>query len=67
MSLSPYADDVLPEYVRAEKTGRDRGACYEYYKDCKKSLYSTVTENKYRWVAWDIGVRLSCSAPVITL
>lgn len=48
VSLTPYADDVLPEYMTAEKAGKERGACWQYRKECKHSLFSTVTENKYR-------------------
>lgn len=36
--MSPYSD-LLHEYVEAENTGREKGECFPYYKDCSKSLF----------------------------
>ena len=42
-SKSPYWKK-LTDYIGAEQVGRNRGECFEYAKDCTKSLYK---QNKY--------------------
>ncbi|ODM90905.1 Beta-defensin 18 [Orchesella cincta] len=45
VSLSPYAESHMPEYLKAEMDGRD-GNCNEYKNVCSKSLFKWEMERK---------------------
>ena len=48
VSTSPYADEVLPEHLKAELSGRESGVCDHYFDACPSSLLASVQENRRR-------------------
>lgn len=47
VSSAPFAEEILPEYVHAERAGKESRVCHQYFKNCSLSMFSQPGKDRY--------------------